>query len=67
MRKRRAAIHWIGGVSTARTRYLAGWPCCCSGARCEALAANNDVITRIPDNVTCAACLKIMARDLRAP
>lgn len=57
------AIHWIGGINHRNGKRLPGWPCCCSGERCEKLAAQEDLCTRCPDRVTCKACLKWMRKD----
>jgi hypothetical protein len=57
-------VHWIGGIRTRRTKLLAGWPACCSGDRCRAIAADLAACTRDPTLVTCKACLGWLAREL---
>lgn len=56
-------VHWIGGVSHSRGVCLSGYPCCCSGRRCVAIAKDCTRCTRDPEEVTCRACLHMMAKD----
>jgi len=60
------AVHWIGGINHPRGTRLPGWPCCCTGERCERLADNDEACTRIPERVTCKGCLRWMAKDVNA-
>lgn len=55
-------IHYSGAVRTPRTRILAGWAACCSGIKAERIRANGNN-TDNPANVTCRACLRVMAKD----
>ena len=57
-------IHYSGGVQTSRGEWLPGWPCCCSGDKAEAIGnAGNQ--SRLPHRVTCAACKRRMAKEVR--
>jgi len=58
------AMHWEGGIRYARGTRLPGWPCCCSGDRAERIAADKQQTARAED-VTCRACLRLMAQDER--
>jgi hypothetical protein len=55
-------IHYSGAVRTPRTTILAGWAACCSGIKAERIRANGNN-TNNPVDVTCRACLKVMAKD----
>jgi hypothetical protein len=54
-------VHFLGGVRTARVRWERGWPCCCSGKRAEAIAADPARSTLRPWAVTCKGCLRTMS------
>ena len=55
-------IHWGGGLKLPKTRWLAGWPCCCSGRRAEKIAEEG-ALTRDREKVTCKICLANMAKE----
>lgn len=55
-------IHYSGAVRTPRTNILAGWAACCSGVKAEQIRAKGNS-TRNPSEVTCRACLRVMAKD----
>ncbi len=59
---RQPRTHWLGGVQTTRSWWADGWPCCASGELCYQLAEEHPG-TRIPERVTCRACLRRMARS----
>ena len=54
-------MHWGGGLQLPKMRYLAGWPCCCSGL--AAMKAKEEgLITGVPKEVTCKKCLSNMEK-----
>jgi len=61
--KQEKKIHWGGGITTEKknnlTKYLPGFPCCCSGYRAEFIKAKNYLTTDIK-NVTCQNCLRLI-------
>ena len=59
-----SALHWEGGIRYPRGTRLPGWPCCCSGERAERIAEARQQ-TAQPRDVTCRACLRLMAQDAR--
>jgi hypothetical protein len=56
-------IHWAGGIRYKRGIRLPGWPCCCSGERCERIASDARNMTRCPQEVTCKRCGNLMRQD----
>jgi len=57
-----AKIHYSGAVRTSRTKILPGWAACCSGLKADKIRADGNN-TADPDKVTCASCLRVMAKD----
>jgi len=55
-------IHYSGAVRTPRTKILPGWAACCSGVKADRIRADGNN-TADPAKVTCAACLRVMAKD----
>jgi hypothetical protein len=65
------AVHWMGGVEWVDARgalhvRLSHWPACCSGARAEQLAEQLGACSYEINDVTCARCRAMLARDRRA-
>ena len=54
-------IHYAGEVYTKRSHGFAGWAACCSGSKAERIRAER-WNTYEPAEVTCKACLRVMAR-----
>jgi len=55
-------IHYSGGVRTPRMKILPGWAVCCSGIKAENIK-DKGYSTDDTADVTCRACLRIMAKD----
>jgi hypothetical protein len=65
------AVHWMGGVEWVDARgalhvRLPHYPACASGERAEELAEQVGVCSYLRDDVTCARCRALMAREQRA-
>ena len=57
----RPVVHWAGGIIHDGGYMLAGWPCCCSGSRAEAIKrAGNQTIEA--SRVTCKRCRAWLAK-----
>jgi hypothetical protein len=54
-------IHYAGRIDHASGLILAGWAACCSGERAANIRARGQH-TYARDEVTCKACLKMIAR-----
>jgi hypothetical protein len=55
-------IHYAGRVKTPRTLILPGWAACCSGEKAHKIRVDG-AHTYVVEEVTCAACLRKMAKD----
>lgn len=55
-------VHYGGGIRTKLTRWIAGWPCCCSGERAEKIKKEG-FMSWDRGEVTCKACLANMAKE----
>ena len=67
----RRAVHWVGGVEWVDGRgalqvRLPHYPACCSGERAEELAERVGACSSLRDEVTCARCRAMLAREQRA-
>lgn len=61
------AVHWVGGVRHKGGVLAPGFPCCCSGRRCERLAAHPERMTDDAGAVTCKSCIAVMRRSETTP
>ena len=60
--KTKNKIHYAGPVRTRTMKIIPGWAACCSGPQAEKIRKEgNNTIN--PDEVSCLACRKIMAKD----
>ena len=55
-------IHYAGRVRTPKTLILPGWAACCSGEKAHKIRADG-AHTYVIEEVNCAACLRMMAKD----
>lgn len=55
-------VHYSGPVRTPKLKILPGWAACCSGDRAERIRAEGRN-TLIIAEVTCKACLRVIAKD----
>lgn len=67
----RRAVHWLGGVWWVDARgavhvRLPHYPACCSGERAEELAEQVGACSYLREEVTCARCRAMLAREQRA-
>ncbi len=55
------ALHYSGEIKHANGHVLPGWAACCSGDRADKIRADGSH-TRHRGQVTCKACLKMIAK-----
>jgi hypothetical protein len=55
-------IHYAGRIKTPRILILPGLTACCSGRKAQEILADG-THTYVVEEVTCAACLRMMAKD----